>query len=51
MAMKERDRRMVRQYKYMGIGWKVNAEGDVLEKMGGFFMNMDVRRYPGTALF
>lgn len=26
---------MVRQYKYMGIGWKVNAEGDVLEKMDG----------------
>lgn len=35
MAMKERDRRMMRQYKYMGIGWKVNAEADVLEKMDG----------------
>lgn len=33
LFLKERNKKMMRQYKYMGINWKVNAEKDILGKM------------------
>lgn len=33
LFLKEGNKKMMRQYKYMGINWKVNAEKDILGKM------------------
>lgn len=32
LFLKERNKKMMRQYKYMGINWKVNAEKDIFGK-------------------